>query len=229
MSTTLAGPDALVLALDASTYTGTAALLRAGRVVAEEEARMRGEHEERLLPAVAAMLAAAGATPADLGAIVCGAGPGSFTSLRIAASIAKGLATARGLPLFAVSSLSLVPAGARAPLGPGRYLASLDAMRGERFAQPVVLGADGIVLEEGEVHRIPAGRLEAVARELRAVPIGPGCVIDAAPTARGVRGLLKLIATRGPVSLDGWEPDYGRLAEAQVKWEAAHGRPLPRD
>ena len=30
----------------------------------------------------------------------------------------------------------------------------------------------------------------------------------------------------GPVALDGWEPSYGRLAEAQVKWEAAHGRPL---
>ena len=29
------------------------------------------------------------------------------------------------------------------------------------------------------------------------------------------------------VDLDRWEPDYGRLAEAQVKWEAAHGRPLP--
>jgi tRNA threonylcarbamoyladenosine biosynthesis protein TsaB len=29
------------------------------------------------------------------------------------------------------------------------------------------------------------------------------------------------------VSLDGWEPEYGRLAEAQVKWEAEHGRELP--
>jgi tRNA threonylcarbamoyladenosine biosynthesis protein TsaB len=29
-----------------------------------------------------------------------------------------------------------------------------------------------------------------------------------------------------PVSLAAWEPDYGRLAEAQVKWEQAHGRPL---
>jgi tRNA threonylcarbamoyladenosine biosynthesis protein TsaB len=30
----------------------------------------------------------------------------------------------------------------------------------------------------------------------------------------------------GPVDLAGWEPDYGRLAEAQVRWEAVHGRPL---
>jgi tRNA threonylcarbamoyladenosine biosynthesis protein TsaB len=29
------------------------------------------------------------------------------------------------------------------------------------------------------------------------------------------------------VSSSEWEPEYGRLAEAQVRWEAAHGRPLP--
>jgi tRNA threonylcarbamoyladenosine biosynthesis protein TsaB len=31
----------------------------------------------------------------------------------------------------------------------------------------------------------------------------------------------------GPVNLAAWEPIYGRMAEAQVKWEAAHGRALP--
>ena len=37
---------------------------------------------------------------------------------------------------------------------------------------------------------------------------------------------IALIAGGGPVDLASWEPVYGRLAEAQVKWEAAHGRPL---
>jgi tRNA threonylcarbamoyladenosine biosynthesis protein TsaB len=31
----------------------------------------------------------------------------------------------------------------------------------------------------------------------------------------------------GPVAVDSWEPAYGRLAEAQVQWEARHGTPLP--
>jgi tRNA threonylcarbamoyladenosine biosynthesis protein TsaB len=30
-----------------------------------------------------------------------------------------------------------------------------------------------------------------------------------------------------PAPLDQWEPGYGRLAEAQVQWEARHGVPLP--
>jgi tRNA threonylcarbamoyladenosine biosynthesis protein TsaB len=39
---------------------------------------------------------------------------------------------------------------------------------------------------------------------------------------------MKSIIESGPVDLASWEPEYGRLAEAQVRWEAAHGRPLPR-
>jgi tRNA threonylcarbamoyladenosine biosynthesis protein TsaB len=39
--------------------------------------------------------------------------------------------------------------------------------------------------------------------------------------------MMATLLDRGPVDIDTWEPQYGRLAEAQVKWEAAHGRPLP--
>jgi len=38
--------------------------------------------------------------------------------------------------------------------------------------------------------------------------------------------LLNQIIDAGPIAIETWEPDYGRLAEAQVRWEAAHGRPL---
>ena len=217
--------DALLLAVDASTYMGTVAVVRAGHVVSSREARMRGEHEERLMPAVADALASAGVPPGALDAVVCGAGPGSFTSLRIAGSIAKGIATARACPLYAVPSLVLVVAGAEPRLAAGRWLATLDAMRGERFAALVVTDDAGHVTEHGRVSRVPAAGVDAHARELdaRVVPHEHGL---GAPHARGIVRALQLVASHGPVDLDAWEPDYGRLAEAQVKWEAAHGRPL---
>jgi len=56
--------------------------------------------------------------------------------------------------------------------------------------------------------------------------IGPGQPIDAHPHARGVATVLDVILKGGPVDLAMWEPDYGRLAEAQVRWEAVHGRKL---
>jgi tRNA threonylcarbamoyladenosine biosynthesis protein TsaB len=39
--------------------------------------------------------------------------------------------------------------------------------------------------------------------------------------------LEQMLAAIGPADIASWEPAYGRLAEAQVRWESAHGRPLP--
>ena len=98
----------ITLALEASTYAGSVAVIRDGSVVAERDTAMRGEREERLMPAVADALTAAGVAPNAIDRVVCGAGPGSFTSLRIAAAIAKGLALVAGAPLYPVSSLMLL-------------------------------------------------------------------------------------------------------------------------
>ena len=73
---------------------------------------MRSGAEEHLLPAIGDALREAGATVRDLGRVVCGAGPGSFTSLRVSASLAKGLAFAQQIPLLAVPSLALIAADA---------------------------------------------------------------------------------------------------------------------
>jgi tRNA threonylcarbamoyladenosine biosynthesis protein TsaB len=51
-------------------------------------------------------------------------------------------------------------------------------------------------------------------------------MVEASPHARGAAAMLDHIIAFGRRPLDTWEPDYGRLAEAQVKWEATHGRPL---
>jgi tRNA threonylcarbamoyladenosine biosynthesis protein TsaB len=212
----------LTLALDASTYVGTVAVLRDGVVVAAREALMRGEHEERLMPAVLAALADAGAVPRDVARVVCGAGPGSFTSLRIAAGIAKGVAHGANVPLYAVSSLALVVAAANPALPQGRCIAALDAMRGERYAQAIVVHEDGRVMLDGPSALATLEQL-AAAGDRVVGPLEPGAH---APHARGVAAMLEAVLADGPVDLDVWEPSYGRLAEAQVRWEAAHGRPL---
>jgi tRNA threonylcarbamoyladenosine biosynthesis protein TsaB len=219
----------ITLALDASTYVGTVAVLRGGALVAEGEAVMRGEREERLMPAVAATLGEAGCAVRDVTRVVCGAGPGSFTSLRIAGAIAKGIVMgsgARADGLFAVSSLALIVAGRSATLEPGRWLALLDAMRGERYAALYEVGAGGTVREIEQVGLVRDGDIARECERLGARAIGPKEMMEAAPHARGVAVLFDEIAAHGRVALDTWEPDYGRLAEAQVKWEAAHGRSL---
>lgn len=215
----------LTLAVDAATYDGSVAVLLDGAVLAEGTVAMRGEDEERLMPAVLSALAQAHVAVRDLARVVCGAGPGSFTSLRIAGAIAKGIAFGDDIPLFAVSSLALVVA-APDEMEHGDYLAVLDAMRGERYVAPFRRRSDGRVVVAGEPSRVPAADVGAMATHFAATPIGPLEDRVARPHARGVVRMLDATLATGPVDLDAWEPQYGRLAEAQVKWEAAHGRPL---
>ncbi len=216
------------LVLEASTYEGSAALLHHGALVGERTVAMRGREHEALMAAVGDLLGEHHVPAASLGRIVCGAGPGSFTSLRIAAAIAKGLCLATGAQLVPVSSLLLMAASWR-PQAPERVLALLDAMRGEYYAQLFSVGPDA----EPEVLNEPALVSEAglaeVAHRLDAVVIGPARegVRRVLPRADAAVRITNMLAETEPANLAAWEPAYGRLAEAQVKWEALHGRPLP--
>jgi len=222
------------LALEGATYEGSVALLADSTVIAERSVRPedgppRVGRGERLMPAVAECLEEGGVKRGEITRIVCGAGPGSFTSLRVAGSVAKGLAAGYGVDLFAVPSLLLTVTGAKPPLAPGEYLSVLDAMRGEFFAARVLLQPGGLATQIAPTTILNAEQLgETAARDRVVRVIGPGQENDAHPHARGVAGVLSSIVGAGPVDLASWEPDYGRLAEAQVRWEAAHGRPLIR-
>lgn len=219
----------ITLALDASTYRGTVAVLEGDRVVVQGTVAMRGRDAERLMPAIDEALRGAGTSLQSVQRVVCGGGPGSFTSLRIAASLAKGIAVGRGVPLFAVSSLALIVAGnvSDGPRGARRYLSVLDALRGESYAAEFDHDA-GVVRQAGELRLVASLEVEAAAESVGARPVGPEQADHWQPHARGVALLENAIVEAGPVNLASWEPVYGRMAEAQVKWEAVHGRALPR-
>ncbi len=217
----------IALVIDASTYDGDVAVLDDGRVLAERRTVMRDALHERLMPAVAEALEAAGVEISRLDRVVCGAGPGSFTSLRIAASIAKGIAMATDTPLFGVSSLALLVGGVELPAG--RYVAALDALRGEFYVALYDVDASGAIAELEPARLIAVAQLEAVAAAVGASIVTPSEIIGAkrsTPRARAATKLAHLIDRAGPVDVSAWEPAYGRLAEAQVRWEAAHGVPL---
>jgi tRNA threonylcarbamoyladenosine biosynthesis protein TsaB len=210
----------IVLAIDASTYRGTVAVIRDGSVVATGETAMRGARSEGLMPAIASALSSARVERADVDRVICGAGPGSFTSLRIAAGIAKGIALGSGASLYAVSSLGLTLAASSAP--PGRYLVTLDALRDEWYAALYVRLPDGPVVEVRPARLVAKDALTGLATSIDATVIGAAGG-PAEPHASGCVALADAIERSGPVDIERWEPAYGRLAEAQVKWEAAHG------
>ena len=215
------------LVLEASTYAGSTALIDGSTVLGARSVAMRGREHEALMPAVAWLLAEGGIAPGGIGRVICGAGPGSFTSLRIAGSIAKGIAMASGAELVPVSSLALLVAS-REPQKPGRYLAAVDAMRGEQYVQLYEADADGHLRAEEGVVIVPTTAVDQLADTRGAIVLGPsrhGADL-VVPLASAAARITKLIDATEPVSLAAWEPGYGRLAEAQVRWEAEHGTPL---
>ncbi len=93
-----------LLAIDTSTELATVALVIGNDIYSDEKGSLR-QHAQSLLPMIEALLAKAAVSLRQLDGIVFGRGPGSFTGLRIACSVAKALAYAHDLPLFPVSSL----------------------------------------------------------------------------------------------------------------------------
>ena len=218
------------LALEGSTYAGSVALLRDHEVIAERTLAdsgipSRGGRDERVLPSVAECLAEADVKVTRVSRVICGAGPGSFTSLRISASVAKGIAVGVGCPVYAVSSLLLSIASAPDAMTGGLFLSVLPAMREEWFALLAEVEG-GFIAARGDAFILGNAELANTARSHEGRLLGPRQEINSVPHARGIATMLDQILSTQPVAIDTWEPDYGRLAEAQVKWEAAHGRPL---
>ncbi len=121
-----------LLALDTSTPTGSVAVGRSERLLAEVVMGVAVRHAEALMPAIDFALGRAGLAPDALAGIVVAGGPGSFTGVRIAGAAAKGLARALGVPLYAYSGLLVLAAGAAAADRP--VCALFDARREEVYA-----------------------------------------------------------------------------------------------
>ena len=215
------------LVLEASTYAGSVALIDGARVLGERSVAMRGKEHEALMSAVGLLLDECDMRPGAIGRVICGAGPGSFTSLRIASAIAKGLCAASGAPLVPISSLALL-VGVVPLHASGRYLATMDAMRGESYVQEFEIDAAGRISASGPQVVMSTAAVDQIATDRNAMAVGPAHsgAAHAVPHARAAVVITNLIEAASPADLAAWEPLYGRLAEAQVKWEADHGRAL---
>jgi len=115
-------------AFETSSDWCSVALWLDGDVAGIEERAGHG-HSERLLPMLDRLAAAAGIAPAALDAVAFGAGPGSFTGLRIACGAAQGIALARGIPAIGISTLEALAEGS----GAERVVACLDARMNEVY------------------------------------------------------------------------------------------------
>lgn len=161
-----------LLCLDTSTSTPVVALvgddgvLLAGRVL---DARAQA-----VLGAIDDVLVQAGVAKSELIAIAVGAGPGTFTGLRVGVSTARGIAETLRVPLHPVNSLLAVAALDTLGYVGDRVWATIPAGRGELFAQAFAAAVDGSIEPASEVHAASAEAIaELVGHDRRSAAMAP--------------------------------------------------------
>jgi len=145
-----------ILAIETATDACSAALAVDGSVL-ERYALAPRQHATLVLPMIESLLVEAGLTVAQLDAIAFGRGPGSFTGVRIAASVVQGIAFAAQRPVVPVSTLAALALGARREADRPAVLVALDARKEEVYWGAYVDPGNGrLQLQGDEVVDSPA-------------------------------------------------------------------------
>ena len=213
-----------LLAFDTATERMSIALA-VGAAVSVHEAAGGALASATLLPAILELLARAGLKVRDLDAIAFGRGPGAFTGLRTACSVAQGLALGAAKPVLPIETLLAVAEDARMSAGaadgvsamagaggaPLRMWVAMDARMDEVYAAHYafadagwqVLDAPMLITPEALSQRWSERPPQAVAGNALAVfgerlhPRGAACFPDAWPRAVGMLALARTLAAAG--------------------------------
>lgn len=97
-----------ILSLECSATPASCAVWEDGVILASDFTNVKLTHSQTLMPMTVEMLKNANISLDDIDALAISNGPGSFTGIRIGISAVKGLAAARNLPCFAVSTLRAI-------------------------------------------------------------------------------------------------------------------------
>lgn len=235
----------VVLAIDTVAGASSVAVGSATQLKASVEIR-EPKPAASLMPAITEVLERGGCDISELSCILVANGPGSFTGIRVGFATAIGIIREHpGIQLWTAPSLMAV--AFRVAQQRGETIAALyDALRREVFAAVYEFTQEGVTtvlapkltsIEElqatGVVPTLVTGDGAAAFAEQIEVWTGrpPVPPVHSADRLSPAVSLIKLTGVAGGISVVAdptcFEPTYGRLAEAQVRWEQAQGRPLP--
>jgi tRNA threonylcarbamoyl adenosine modification protein YeaZ len=159
----------LILAVETSSRIGSVALALGADVLAQTLFSAPFHHSREIFPSIGQLLKRFGCQPDDIRQVHVAIGPGSFTGLRIAATLAKTMHLAQGVQVVTVDTLDAIaanvsdalPANGTAADASYRLAALLDAKRGQFFAAVYEWGSldqarDNHSTDEAPPYRIAA-------------------------------------------------------------------------
>lgn len=162
-----------ILALETATEACSIALATDNGVLELHEVAPR-QHTDLLFTMVDRVLAEAGIARQALDLIAFGRGPGAFTGVRVASSVAQGIALACDLPLAPVSTLAALAAGGARLHGAREVLAAIDARRDEIYFAAYRFDANGKLEQQSIADCVLAPEAVTVAAPAAWLAVGNG-------------------------------------------------------
>jgi tRNA threonylcarbamoyladenosine biosynthesis protein TsaB len=134
MTTANLNTEPLTLAAETSGRQGSVVLAQGSEILGQVEFSGPMRHSAEIFPAITALLEKAGKKAIDVGQVFISVGPGSFTGLRIAVTIAKTYALANKAKIVAVDTLDCIAENVHSQdISEQRLAVILDAKRGQFF------------------------------------------------------------------------------------------------
>jgi tRNA threonylcarbamoyladenosine biosynthesis protein TsaB len=203
-----------ILAIDTATESCSAALLVEGKLATREMEFDRG-HAEHILPMVDLLLIEAGLRLADVDVLAFGRGPGGFTGVRLAASVAQGLAFGAGLPVVPVSDLAALAQRAfDLAFAPERVLVCSDARMQEVYWACFERSENGLARLVGAEH---VGPPPSVMLPPSWADAAPGSVAGIGRGFRAYPALRDAVGPRVTVARDDLLPRAAEIARLAVQ------------
>ena len=220
----------MILCIETGTDICSVGIAENGELVSLRESDEGRDHARKVGVFVDEILKENRLDPDDLDAVAVGKGPGSYTGLRIAVSLAKGICYATGKPLIAVNSLEALVQVALEDFEAGildlesledaKLLPMIDARRMEVYCQ--LFDAQARPLSEVEAHVLTAESFAAERAQGRLVLFGNGAAkskmlftepgvhyVDVTPSARGlVKPATEALKIRKFENVAYFEPFY---------------------
>lgn len=226
------------IAIETSGRVGSIAAVDGADVVAEMQFPHGLQHAAMILPIIDRLCQERGWSPRDVEHLYVSAGPGSFTGLRIAVTLAKTMALATGVRLVAVPTVQVLVHNA--PADARHVIIVLDAKRGQIFTARFERSPDGRWIERRSAHLGTLAEMladaprpvhllgEGIPFHRQFIPADdPGIIVTAEDTWRARASVvaqigLSMAAEGRFVDPDTFTPIYIRLPEAEEKWRAQH-------
>ncbi|MFC4653325.1 tRNA (adenosine(37)-N6)-threonylcarbamoyltransferase complex dimerization subunit type 1 TsaB [Lactococcus nasutitermitis] len=225
-----------ILAFDSSSKSLSVALVADGVLLGEVNLNVKKNHSTTLMTTVDFLLAQAGFDAADLDRIAVAQGPGSYTGLRLAATVGKTLAYSLDKEIVGVSSLLAIAARIKSPKS--LVVPVMDARRGNAYAAvyengKVVVADQHCVFSEfltdlsEKVNLfdqvIFTGETENFVADIEAAGFDSSQILsDSLTKLPSAYEIAKIAENLSPVSVHGFAPHYLKKVEAEEKWLENH-------